>query len=242
MTGAGERALPARRNVLPVVLLLLLVPVFAALGVWQVQRLAWKEALIARVAAARQAPPIAMAALPRAPLATLAYRRVALRGHYRAEGTALVTGTSDLGSGYWVLVPLVQGDGAATYVNRGFVPVGSRLADQRARVPQGAVAVVGLLRESEPGGTMLRANRPAQDRWYSRDIAAIAACRHIAADPRLFVDAQTERPPPRPDPAAPVPGLTVIAFANNHLAYALTWFTLALLCAGGAIVLWRAEP
>ncbi|WP_408589775.1 SURF1 family protein [Novosphingobium sp.] len=236
----GERALPARRASLPIALLALLVPVFVALGMWQVQRLAWKEALIARVDAATQAAPLPVSRLPSGSLDALAYRRVTLQGRFDPAGTTLVTGTSALGSGYWVLVPLRTEQGRAYFVNRGFVPVGSKVADQRRRVGlnQGQVTVIGLLRLTEPHGTLLRANRPALDRWYARDIAAIAAKRGVQADPRLFIDAQGLAPPSS-DPAEPVPGLTVIAFPNNHLGYALTWFTMALLCAGLAVVLWR---
>ncbi|MCW1384130.1 SURF1 family protein [Novosphingobium sp. KCTC 2891] len=218
-------------------LLILLTLLFGALGVWQVHRLAWKEALIARVERMIAAAPTGLETLPDGPLDGIAYRRLRVSGTYLPEGTALVTGTSTLGSGYWVLVPLRENGGRIVYVNRGFVPAGTRLAGQRKAVPAGPVTVVGLLRVSEPAGTWLRDNVPTQDRWYSRDVAAIAARRLILADPRLFVDAQVETPSPAG--ASPVAGLTVVQFPNSHLAYALTWFALAVMCVGGAIVVWR---
>lgn len=225
----------ARRPLGACAALALLALLFAALAVWQVQRLHWKQALIARTTAAMQAAPLPLEQVPVGDLAQFAYRRVRVAGRYDAAGTALVAGASTLGSGYWVLTPIRTGTGLA-YVNRGFVPIGTRLDAMRRMTPPGTVAVTGLLRLSEPGGGVLRRNRPGDDRWYSRDIAAIAASRHLPADPRLFADAFGETPAPA---GGPVPGLTVVQFANNHLAYALTWAALALLCAGGAIVLWR---
>lgn len=228
-----------RRIVFPVLALAVLAVTFAALGQWQVRRLAWKEALVARVEAGLRAAPAPVDAVPAGRLGAWEYRRVALSGRYDPHGAVLVTGTSTLGSGYWAMVPLAMVDGRTIYVNRGFVPMGSRPDAVRRALPPGPIAVTGLLRLSEPAGTLLRANQPAQGRWYSRDVAAIAALHGIRAEPRFFIDAQAETPPAA---GGPVPGLTVIAFPNNHLAYALTWFTLALMSVGGAIVLWRRRP
>lgn len=210
-----------------------------ALGVWQVQRLAWKEALIARTEAAMRATPLDAAALPPGNLASFEYRRISAQGHYDPRGAVLVTGTSTLGSGYWMLVPLRGTTGVPIYVNRGFLPIGTTPERALRTVPVAPVTVTGLLRLTEPDGTFLRSNRPGEGRWYSRDIAAISATRGVRADARYFIDAQRESPSTA---GAPVPGLTLVTFPNNHLTYALTWFALALLSAGGAIMLWRRQP
>lgn len=222
----------------PVALVLalgLMVALFAALAVWQVQRMQWKHALIERVEAGMVAMPVTVAELPQHELAGWEYRRVRLSGRYAAKGAVLVSGASKLGSGYWVMAPLVGPQGTI-YVNRGFKPLGTKLADVRAALPAGDVTVIGLLRLTEPGGGFLRANRPADERWYSRDIGAMAATHGIAADTRFFVDASDETPR---QPDAPVAGLTVVNFPDNHLVYTLTWLALALLSGGAAIVLWR---
>ena len=144
-------------------------------------------------------------------------------------------GSSEQGSGFWVLTPLVTPDGVTVLVNRGFVL--PERADRRTRaaaLPFGPARVVGLLRLSEPGGRVLRPNRPADDRWYSRDVRAIAARRGLTAVVPYFIDAD-----PAPNPGGwPLGGLTVVSFPNNHLVYALTWFSLAILC-GYALVLVR---
>jgi surfeit locus 1 family protein len=234
--------------------LLALALVFAGLGVWQVRRLAWKNRLIAQTELAVHAAPIDAAALPTGDLTPLTYHRVAMTGHFVAKGTTLVTGTSVLGTGYWDLVPLVGDRGSPIMINLGFLPQGSKIDVARRAVPAGLVHIEGLLRPTEPGGTLLRANHPAQDRWYSRDIAAIAARRGVPTDPRLFIDSWVQTPasgtpgPDRPvrggQPASgdqPVNGLTIIGFPNNHLAYALTWFTLGLMALGGAVVVTRGS-
>ncbi|MCY1672641.1 SURF1 family protein [Novosphingobium sp. SL115] len=232
MTPSGATRAKPVALVLALALIALL---FTALAAWQVQRMQWKHALIARVEAGMVAAPVAVSALPEDDLAGWEYRRVQLSGHYAAQGTVLVSGASKLGSGYWVLAPLA-GPPGTIYVNRGFMPLGTKLADVRAAMPAGGITVIGLLRLSEPGGGFLRSNRPAEERWYSRDVGAIAATHGIAADARFFVDASAETPQ---QPGAPVAGLTVVNFPDNHLVYALTWLALALLSGGAAIVLWR---
>ncbi|MFT3966952.1 MAG: SURF1 family cytochrome oxidase biogenesis protein, partial [Sphingobium sp.] len=85
---------------------------------------------------------------------------------------------------------------------------------------------------TEPGGGFLRANDPAGDNWYSRDVAAIAAKRGLARVAPYFIDADASLN----GDGRPVGGLTVIRFSDNHMVYALTWFGMALLCLYG---LWR---
>ena len=229
---------PARRRAwIPALALLVLATLFAGLGIWKIQRLGWKTRLIASTQAAIHSAPVDPAALPPGDLSALVYHRVAISGRFVPGGTTLVTGTSVMGTGYWELVPLAGDDGRTVMINRGFLPEGSRLAPARAAVPTGHTRIEGLLRVTEPRGTLLRANRPAQDIWYARDIAAIAARRGVSVDPRLFIDSWGENP--APGGGAPIPGLTVIAFANNHLGYALTWFTMGAMAIAGAIVVKR---
>lgn len=208
---------------------------FAGLGVWQVQRLAWKTALVAQVEA-RLAAPAVSAPPPGAgpPSAADAYRVVTARGVFRHDRETLVQAVTVLGPGWWVMTPLEETRGFVVLVNRGFVPA-DRAGDRRWRRPQGAVAVTGLMRLSEPGGGFLRANDAAADRWRSRDVAAIAGARGLSGPAAgYFIDARAGAAPEWPRG-----GLTVVRFRNSHLTYALTWFVLALMAAlGAARVLW----
>jgi len=224
-----------RRHAFAAAFALAFVALFIALGVWQLQRLRWKLDLIARVdarvhAAAVDAP--ARTQWPRVNRADDEYRHVHVAGSFLPNRDTLVQATTERGMGYWLLTPLRTDDGAVVLVNRGFVPTQWR-AHPGAAAPAGRVDIDGLLRISEPGGAFLHHNDAAADRWYSRDVAAIAARRGLADAAPYFIDADANAN----RDAYPVGGLTVVSFYNHHLGYALTWFGLALLVAFGA---WRA--
>jgi len=160
-----------------------------------------------------------------------AYRHIEAIGVWRHDRETLVFASTVHGVGSWVMTPLQVGPGdTAIIVNRGFVPPEKQ--DRRTREAgqvAGLVRITGLLRASEPGGDLLRSNDPGSGRWYSRDVAAISQARGIAHPAPFFVDADAT-----PNVGGlPVGGLTVVAFRNSHLVYALTWFSLAILSAIG---------
>lgn len=228
----------ARRPVLFLFALMLCAALFTGLGIWQVKRLGWKEALIAKVERRIHAPAVPAPdglAAGSARLADDEYMRVTLSGRYIPSGTALVRAVTDMGGGHWVLTPLRTNDGRLVYINRGFVPQGTAIAAVRAATPAAPVSLTGLLRLNEPRGAFLHSNDPAHDRWYSRDVAALAQAHGLIHVAPYFVDAEREAPKPVAAPATPTPGLTVIHFPNNHLVYALTWFSMAALCIGATI-------
>lgn len=208
---------------------------FLALAGWQLQRLGWKTDLIARVEQRLQAEPVA----PPAGAVTQAdeYRRVRLQGRFDTR-EVLVQATTQLGGGHWVITPLRLDDGSTVLVNRGFVPPEQRAPVQHA-APAGPVELTGLLRLTETGGGPLRANVPAEGRWYSRDVAGIAAQLGVTAPlAPYFVDEAADPAQPR---RWPRPGLTVVRFANNHAVYAATWLALAVMAAAAAGYLIREE-
>lgn len=198
-----------------------------ALGIWQIERLAWKRHLISQVAvrlAARPVPPPVVAG------SQDAYRRVIATGDFLQSRDTFVQASTVRGPGWWVITPLRTATGRSILINRGYVPVRSAPPPSANRV-----TVTGLLRLTEPGGGFLRSNDPGADRWYSRDVAGIAARRGLAATAPYFIDADTSGPSAN----APVARLTVVRFSNNHLVYAITWFILAVMAAGG-FVYWIA--
>jgi surfeit locus 1 family protein len=216
-------------------LCLLLALGFGALGVWQIERRIWKLDLIARVEArvhAQPAPAPARADWPGVDREADEYRRVSLHGVFLHDHETLVQAVTELGPGWWVITPL-RTEAGVVLVNRGFVPPERRDPATRAVCgDEGAGTVTGLVRMSEPGGGFLRANDPATNRWYSRDVAAIAKARGLTGAAPFFVDADAT-----PNAGGyPVGGLTVVRFRNAHLTYALTWFALAGLCVFGAVL------
>jgi surfeit locus 1 family protein len=224
---------------------------FFALGTWQLFRLKWKLDLIERVDQRVHAQPVAAPGPDRWPQVTAQtdeYRHVRVTGVFLYELTARVQAVTDLGNGFWLLTPLRAADGSIVLINRGFIPASqaSRALEFRgdALNAAGLADVTGLLRISEPRGGFLRHNDPAADRWYSRDVQAIAASRRLANVAPYFVDADapaTGRKFAQGKTDTPVAGLTVIAFHNNHLVYALTWYALALMAAGAGFWIVRDE-
>jgi surfeit locus 1 family protein len=227
-------------------LALLLIVLFSGLGTWQVFRLQWKLDLIARVDARVHAVPVAPPDAARWAGITAEsdeYRRVQVSGSYLYDLTTPVLALTEQGSGYWLLTPLCTIDGYIIIVNRGFIPAEpgarTRYAPQRAADMPCALGtrplaqVTGLLRISEKGGAFTRSNDPAGNRWFVRDVAAIAAARGLpqALTAPFFIDAGAGQSP-SDSPDQPQGGLTVVSFHNSHLVYALTWYALALMVAG----------
>lgn len=230
---------------------------FIALGMWQVQRRTWKLDLIERVTQRIQAEPGALpppAQWPQVDAAAYEYQAVRLHGQWLADKTVLTQATTALGAGYWVMTPLQQADGTQVLVNRGFVPQDQRAQwQERPATPPNTAAepvtVEGLLRMSEPGGGFLHRNDPVQQRWYSRDVAAIAQARQLTQAAPFFVDAgmpdlqsaATAEHPAATQGLWPRQGLTVVRFSNSHMVYALTWFGMALMVVVAAVVVARYE-
>ncbi|MDY0745150.1 SURF1 family protein [Paucibacter sp. R3-3] len=210
-------------------LLALLFFIFVVLCVWQVERQAWKLALIDKVEQRVHAAPVALPAS----FGDDEYLHVRVAGRYRYDAQVFTQAVTEKGAGFWVMTPLALADGTSLLVNRGFVPPESREAVKAG--PEGGVQLTGLLRVSEPGGGFLRKNDPAGGRWFSRDVAAIAVqqgLQNVRSERFLDLDAGA---------ALPIGGLTVISFHNSHLVYALTWAGLALMCLVGAAVVLRQQ-
>jgi surfeit locus 1 family protein len=204
---------------------------FVGLGVWQMERLQWKQDLIARVDARIHTEPVAP---PQAATVDDEYRRIRISGTYMADADTLTQAVTKLGPGFWVMTPLKSADGRVILVNRGFIP--QDLKDKTAyAAPSGLVDVTGLLRLTEPKGGFLRENDPKAGRWFSRDVEEIARARGLSVTAPYFIDADAASSPDR----YPVGGLTIVAFPNSHLQYALTWFAMAALTIIGGIIVAR---
>jgi surfeit locus 1 family protein len=216
-------------------LALLAIAGFTSLGVWQIERRSWKLDLIkrtdARVHEASVAAP-GPADWPSINSKDDEYRRVRVTGQFLDDRETLVTAVTVAGAGYWVLTPLKTDAGFIVLINRGFVPPDRKETDRHESPAMDSTATVtGLLRMTEPKGAFLRANDVSADKWFSRDVDAIAIKRGLDNYAPYFIDADAT-----PNPGGyPIGGLTVIDFPNNHLVYALTWFALALMAIAAAV-------
>ena len=218
-----------------VVLMLALAVTCAWLGTWQLHRLAEKEALIAAVAERLDAPAIPVPPVDHwtdLDLDALNFRPVSLTGAFRYNQTVTVfTSLGDArgaasGPGYWVVTPFALAGGGTVFVNRGFVPEAMQAAavtDGEADVTQ--VTISGLLRPGETAGFMTPAADTSNRIEWVRDPARLAAMVDPAMAP--FAPFYVDLPAGAPG-ELPQGGETVIAFPNNHLGYAYTWFGFAI--------------
>ena len=216
------------------------VALLSALGAWQLERRVWKSQLIERVETrihVEPAAPPSPAVWDRVTAARDEYRRVHVSGYFLNDSETLVRASTRLGSGFWVLTPLRTDLGFTVLVNRGFVPLELREPDKRGGQIGGKTSVTGLLRMTELKGGFLRPNDPAHDRWYVRDVSAIAAARGLTGVAPYFIDADASAAPDD----WPRGGLTVLAFPNSHLVYAVTWFGLAFALSAAVVFVWREE-
>jgi surfeit locus 1 family protein len=197
--------------------------ILIGLGVWQLQRLQWKLALIASVERSLTAPPLSLDAMLK--LGERAqYRRVALSGRFDNAKEAYVFGTDKDGLPvYHVLVPFLTGEGTLM-VDRGIVP--PPLRDPASRKPGeigGADNIVGVWRTPDAPGVFTPPPDIAHRIWYAHDVSAIAAADHVKLLASVVVEADGA-----PNPGGwPKGGQTQVTFRNEHLQYAITWFALA---------------
>src|SRR5215471_21020132 len=211
--------------------------VLLSLGLWQLDRRAWKEGLIATIERRLSAPPVALpapATWPRLTAAEDEFLRVAMTAEFLngrealvyTSGSALREGTS--GPGYWVFTPARLADGALVMVNRGFVPDGKQ--DPTARVQgqiESPIKLVGVLRWPEKPGLFTPASDSVRNIWFARDSAAMAAAKGIGVAP-FYMELESPEPPG----GLPRAGRLRPSLPNNHFGYAVTWFGLAAVLIG----------
>ncbi|MBX3446311.1 MAG: SURF1 family protein [Parvibaculaceae bacterium] len=214
----------------PTVLTLLALLVLIGLGTWQVERLQWKEELLAKIAARIDAVPVPLPApedWPAYDAREREYTRVEVQGRFLLEEFHYFTQGANGAPGYAVISPIEVAEGAVVLVDRGFVPVPLKDAGLRGGIPEGAQRFIGILRAPSQRGVFDGADDPAKNIWMVRDPAVMgAALRGVDVAP--FIVEAEEGAFPGEWPKA---GRTRIDIPNNHLDYALTWYGLALVLA-----------
>jgi surfeit locus 1 family protein len=183
--------------------------VMVGLCIWQVQRLHWKEGLIAERESRVSAEPVALPA-PGVDPAGIEYRRV------RLEGSNV---------GYQVLTPFALAGGGTVLVNRGWIPVERKAPESRAEGQlEGNRTIEGIVRVPHGQAWMQPDNEPDKNMWFFVDLLDMAAASGVDLRTDLYVDAG-----PAENPGMyPVGGQTRIEMPNDHLQYAITWGLLAI--------------
>lgn len=217
--------------------------ILCSLGIWQLQRLEWKKALIAQITERLAADPITFdVALARAKAGeNMEYQPVFLSGVYAHDLESAVFGTYDGAPGVYVFTPLdapapATGGRRFVYVNRGFEPQKVRgEAQRREGDVAGEVRVEGLWRRAERRSGFEKwlapKDQPQDNLYFIRDPAVLAA-RHSIEVPPFYIDSFGR------ENAAPWPkgGTTRVDIPNRHFEYALTWFGLAAALLGVFLV------
>lgn len=213
------------RYLFPLILGLAGVAVLLNLGIWQMHRLAWKRDMLAHIEARIVAPP---GAVPLSPDPDRdRYAPVEARGRIGPGELHVLDSIKDVGPGWRIIAPF-SFDGRTVLLDRGFVRDGRQDADH----PGGEVTVVGNLSWPDDRQSSTPANNVAENRWFARDVGQMAEV--LGTEPVLIVA--------RSDTGGGVTAVPVgiEGIPNDHLQYAITWFSLAVVWAGMTVLLlWR---
>lgn len=238
--------MPRRR--LPVItgiLVLIALAILISLGTWQVERLHWKEGLLADIAARQVAAPMPLADIEAmaASGGDIEYCKVTVTGRYINNKERHFFATWRGQTGFYVYTPLELADGRALLVNRGFVPYENKEPEMRM---QGQLTdqqtVTGLAREKLPGkpSWVVPDNDIAKNIFYWKDLDVMAESVGLekARVIPFFVDADST-----PNPAGlPIGGVTQVDLPNDHLQYAFTWYGLAAVLVAVVGISWFRKP
>ncbi len=204
--------------------------IMVGLGAWQMERLAWKNELVATIDARVGAPPVPLSDMLGEVRVggDIRYLRVSASGQFDFEREIYMYSFDEQGVGWLVYSPFIT-DLGVVIVNRGFVPDGSRDPASRrdaGGARSGPVNITGLARVPGRQTLFVPDNNLPANNWYWNDLEAMAAEFEIPPESVLpfFLDLQS----PAPAGGLPRPGTTRVELTNRHLEYAITWFGLAV--------------
>lgn len=189
--------------------------ILVGLGVWQVQRLHWKEAILAEIEAQIAAVPVAVPVAPDS--ATDRYLPVEALGEIGPGELRILVSVKGVGPAYRIVAPFRTIDGRRLMVDRGYVPDAAKDAPR----PTGSAVVTGNLHWPDEVDRFTPENDIAGNVWFARDVASMA--RALDTEPVLIVARRTSETDPQ---VTPLP-VDISGIPNDHLQYAVTWFGLA---------------
>ena len=197
-----------------------------ALGTWQVQRLQWKESLIAELAEANAQDPITTLPNDKPALDPLQFRKVKL------SGTWIGNDEFHLAPRYWrdqfgytIVTAFKLNDGRTLLVNRGWVPAAKKEPATRPEtMVKGHATINGLIRTDSDRSYFSPPNQPEKNLWFGRDISAMADYAKLQNVVPVMVDLVGTQDAQH----LPVPSDGTIRVRNDHLSYIITWYGIAL--------------
>jgi cytochrome oxidase assembly protein ShyY1 len=220
-----------------VVFTLVMLALFVGLGIWQLQRRAQKHALIAALTerlAAAPGPLPPPTEWPTLRPAQDEFKRVRFSAIYPALPDAMVYSSGSAvredvaGPGTWAFLPARLPTGETVVINTGFVQNTMQDRSQQDRavarlVTPEPLALTGYLRFPEKAGLLTPAETIATRLWFTRDHLAMAAVLGWGEVAPFYIDLEA----PVPANGIPKPGPLEVHLKDDHLQYAITWFTLA---------------
>ncbi len=206
-----------RPQIVPTLFIVVATITMVTLAVWQLQRLQWKNNLVAEIEAAQSLP--ALGTLPEH-LSGLEYRKVALTGKFAYDKVLHLIGRQQGNfPGFFMLTPFaLEDDGRVILVNRGFAPV-----DKESK-PEGLQTIEGVIRPAREKRFFAPENIPAKNIWFYEDFSAMSAASNLNLLPIIIE--QTGNPKAE---TFPIVGDGKINLRNDHLGYAITWLSTALI-------------
>jgi len=224
----------------PTVIMLTMMAMVIGLGTWQLHRRVWKTELLATIAERMNG---AVAPLPAAidnPPDWI-FRRVTVAGRFDTDHVFWLYGrTYDGKAGVHLLVPLIREQGDAILVDRGFVPFehGSQLAPFEPALPD-SETIDGIVRQPETGGLFMPSSRPEANVWYGVDIGAMSAAVGRTLAPVYIAARASEGATGWP---AATGGTEGTGIRNEHLNYAIFWYSMAVVLAAIYVISSRTRP
>jgi surfeit locus 1 family protein len=216
-----------KRMILPLLFGLIGCAILVGLGMWQVNRLAWKEAMLSAIDARVTAAPVALP--ENFEREVNRFLPVQATGMFGGDRIRVLVSQKKVGPGYRIISPFVVG-GRTIMVDRGFISI----ADELPVPPAGVVTVTGNLHWPEEVDSFTPEPDKKSDIWFARDVDRMAA--ELGAEPVLLILRSAS--PATPE-IAPLP-VSRAGIPNDHLTYAITWFSLAVIWFGMTVfLLWR---
>jgi cytochrome oxidase assembly protein ShyY1 len=233
---------------------LFLMAVLVGLGIWQLQRRTEKHALIAALDARLAAAPVPLPPPAQWKGLTRAadeFRRVTFTATYEhrpdamvfSSGSAIRTDVS--GPGAWAFMPARLPDGDVIVVNAGFVQNTMQDRSEQDRVvgplvTGKPVTLTGYLRFPAAAGMLTPKPSVAKRLWFARDVGAMSQALGWAPDGHIapfYIDLEA----PVPQSGIPKPGPLQVHLKDDHMQYAITWFSLAAAVLIAFGVWWRGQ-
>ena len=199
-----------------------------ALGGWQLQRLAWKENIIAKIETAQNQPAVSLTQLPNQ-LSEWEFRQIKLHGRYRHD-KELHLGARHYRKqlGYHIITPFMLTGGDTILVNRGWVPTDKRNPSSRPETQTTDEQEIAIMLRTPKGRTLFAPdNDPAHNAWFWVDLPEMIKHLNIK---RIIGYAEAISQPKSYTGHAelPIPIGGRFYLRNDHLLYAITWFSLAV--------------